>query len=242
MVQVSPLVAPSTSAEPSYETQPKDRKKARKLQLEELKAKAAKLKAGGQETITSFSLTPQQARLQQRPLDLPGQETQHVPHTIQTTTTVVKPTGQLPPEGDGTVKPKKKKKDQTKTTSPPKGRDKDEAQEAPLPMDDDVPMAAAASETHPVGRAEMARSLNLQPTSSGQVGAGARDPEAPPTLSLSKFPVLLGADVNRTMDPAFKERSSEEYRDFLVQETAAFDNAQTAYDKTSREADSRQDS
>ena len=56
-----------------------------------------------------------------------------------------------------------------------------------------------------------------------------KDPNAPAPLHLGRFPLLLGSDVNRDPDPAFIDKTGEDYRQFLAQESAMFDRAAAAH-------------
>ena len=193
-----------------------------------------------------------QAKLDQRPLDLPGGATEHQPHKIETVKVQVDPLpGAIPPEGDGQVKPKQA----NPPKKPKKGKKekKEPAAKAPqeeIPMETDqqgpepetLDLALEKMEKEQARRfEEEQRALPRYPKEAiGTAAGGAkqvhkqqkqkerRDPNAPAPLHLGRFPLLLGSDVNRDPDPAFIDKTGEDYRQFLAQESAMFDRAAAA--------------
>ena len=221
----SPVVPPTGAKEQSYHDTRQQRLKAdREKQLalfNEMYGPSPSTSTEKTETLKVFALTPTQAKVDQRPLDLPGHAREHQPHTIETIEVQVNPiAGELPPEGDGQVKPKKPKK-------PKKAKkDKDPADKDPQ---EEIPMDTGEQEPENLG--QKAKDVQKEPEQEA-IGAAAgggvakqapkqqkqkerKDPNAPPSLYLGHFPLLLGSDVNRDPDPAFVDKTGEDYRNFF---------------------------
>ena len=194
----SPLVPPTGAKEQSYHDTRQQRHKAdRAKQLALFKEMLSPSTSTSEktETLKVFALTPTQAKLDQRPLDLPGHAREHQPHTIETVDVQVNPAaGALPPEGDGQVKPKKPKK-------PKKAKkDKDPANKGP---EEEIPMDTGEQEPENLG--QQTKDVQKEPEQEA-IGAAAgggvvkqapkqqkqkerKDPNAPPSLYLGRFPM-----------------------------------------------------
>ena len=141
----SPLTPPTGAPEPTYhDTRSRRHKAERDKQIALFKKiMASSSSASGQtETLQAFALTPTQAKLDQRPLDLPGGATEHQPHKIETVKVQVDPLpgGALPPEGDGHVKPKQPKPDPPKKPKKVKKEKKDKKEPAEKAPQEEIPM------------------------------------------------------------------------------------------------------